>query len=153
MHSPARAPGASALLCLLSLSACHSAPPPADNLWVAKPVVELHRWSVQEQGQQVGWLVLLEIEDPKAPTRYYRVENANRQWLGHATLQGRFSRRVPFRDDEEDMGMWAMPQGLARLFNTDKPLALETVAEPAVPAAASAHKDGKEDGKQGGGNK
>ena len=37
-------------------------------------------------------------------------------------MEGRFSRRVPFRDDEEDLGLYPMARGVQRLMASDTPV-------------------------------
>lgn len=128
-------------LSLLPWLACAcSAPPPPPPELQARDVTEVQRYELRRDGQRVGWLSLLQIDDPQAPLRFYRVENLRGQWLGHATLEHRFSRRVPFRDDEEDLGLYPMAQGVARLLDLDRPPEIV----PWQPAAeASAPKEPK----------
>jgi hypothetical protein len=109
-----------ARLALLGAAACvssHTHERPPD--YVPRQVVEIERYDVLQAGSVLGALLLLEIEDPSGPLRFWRVENRNGAWVGHATEVGRFSRRVPFRDDEQDLGIWPMRQGVARLLEVD----------------------------------
>lgn len=116
---------------LAVLTACSAPPPPPQPEYAPRPVVELERWRVRSGGHEVGVLHRYEIQDPSGPLRFWRIENARGQWLGHASDLGRFSRRVPFRDDEEDLGIWPMRAGVARLFDASavdlEPIALDAV--------------------------
>ncbi len=134
---PSRAPllALVALAPLLGLAACQTRTLPAPAP-IERPVTEVERWAVHrpaaEGGEQLGWLVLVQFEDPAGPILYYRVENLRRQWVGHATLAGRWSRRVPFAATEEDLGLRPMAQGLQALFASAGP---PTIA--GAPAAAA----------------
>lgn len=108
------------------VAACGSAPRATPNL--ARPVVELARWQVVSDGAVIGEVVQLEIRDPAGPLPYYRVLDLHGRWLGHATMSGRFSRRVPFRDDEEDLGVWSLARGTGMLFEAAAPVTLKPVA-------------------------
>lgn len=92
----------------------------------------LERWLVESEGDVIGQVVHLEIRDPGGPIRFYRVEDAQGRWIGHATDQGRFSRRVPFADDEQDLGVLGMAQGVALLFDAAAPVRLQAVPLDAV---------------------
>lgn len=125
---------------MLLLAACAAAPQTTSD-YVPRAVSEVQRWELLEDGQCVGWLLLMQIDDPEAgPLRFYRIENQRGQWLGHATLQGRFSRRVPFRDDEEDLGLFGMAQGTGRLLDTKTPPTIANWQQPQTLEAA-AHKE------------
>ena len=87
--------------------------------YVPRPVVELQRFELRQGDQPLGTAVLLEIRDPAAPVRFWRFQNRNGAVLGHASEQGRFSRRVPFVDSEVDLGIWPMGQGAAQLLELD----------------------------------
>ena len=67
----------------------------------------LARWQVVSEGAVLGWVTEYEIRDPKSPMKFFRVTDQKGRWLGHATANGRFSRRVPFQDDEQDLGVRA----------------------------------------------
>lgn len=115
------------VLTVLLLVACESpqaSPPP----YAPREVVTLARWRVASAGTALGEVVELEIRDPKQPIRYFRVLDAAGRWLGHATANGRFSRRVPFREDEEDLGVWSMAKGVGLLFEAEAPVTLEPIA-------------------------
>jgi hypothetical protein len=94
-------------------------------------VVEVGRWQVLAAGQPVGYLLHLEIRDPAGAVPFYRIVDLQGRWIGHATEQGRFSRRVPFQDGEEDLGVWSMAQGVARLVEASAPVDLKPVAADA----------------------
>jgi hypothetical protein len=135
MHG-GRADRVAATLSLLAIAAaCVSTrtyePRPA---YQPRRVVELERHQVLHAGAVIGSVVLYEIEDPTGPLRFWRIENRNGAWVGHASALGRFSRRVPFRDDEQDLGIWPMRQGVAQLLEVDR---VDLRPAPvAVPAAA-----------------
>lgn len=112
----------------------HPVASPVD--YVPRRVVEVERFAVHDGGELLGTLVHLEIQDPQGPLRFWRVENRSGAWLGHASEALRWSRRVPFRDDEEDLGVWPMARGVAQLVGRPD-AALELRALPvAAPAAA-----------------
>lgn len=114
-------------------AACSAAPATTPNL--ARPVVERARWQVLGDGVVLGQVVQLEILDPSGPLAFYRILDAQGRWIGHASAVGRFSRRVPFRDDEEDLGVWPMARGVARLFEASSGVTLQ-----AVPVDAAARR-------------
>lgn len=117
------------------LGACQSTVrevPPAPL--VARPVIEIERFEIQKGGAVLGTLRHFEIRDPQQPLRFYRVENRRGAWLGHATEQGRFSRRVPFADREHDLGVHSLPRGIAELFEVEGVVELRALPV-AVPAA------------------
>ncbi len=120
-----------ACLFVLALPGCRSAEPEAPP-YAPRPVVELARWHVTEDGEQIGLVRHLEIQDPRGPLPFYRIEDLHGRWLGHATPDGRFSRRVPFADDEEDLGVWSMAGGVKRLFEASGTVALQPAAVDAV---------------------
>lgn len=95
------------------LAACAGEPRPLEH--AARPVVEVERWEVWDGDRQVGVLRRLEIRDPGGALTFFRVEDAHGRWLGHATAAGRFSRRVPFQTEEQDLGVWSLPRGVAEL--------------------------------------
>lgn len=114
--------------CVAVLSACKSDPPAPMPPLAPRPVAELARWEVWSDGQLVGQVRKLEVRDPQQPVAFYRIEDLHGRWLGHASNEKRFSRRVPFRDDEEDLGVWAMERGVAELFDAKAPVELKAVA-------------------------
>ncbi len=111
----------------LAWAACNSAPP-TPSPYAARAVVELERWQVWNGSAAIGYVLHLEIRDPEGPLPYYRIEDLQGRWLGHASSLGRFSRRVPFQDQEEDLGVWPMAQGVAQLFAASAPVSLKPVA-------------------------
>lgn len=104
---------------------------PALSPYSARPVIELARWQVFDGAVLVGTLVHLQIQEPGGPIPYYRIEDASGHWIGHATEQGRFSRRVPFQDAEQDLGLWSMSQGVAKLVEAKAPVELRRVVADA----------------------
>lgn len=116
-----------ALAAAFLLVACGAAPP-VQPAYAARPVVELARWQVMDGERPVAVVRQLEIRDPEQPVRFYRVEDLAGRWLGHATDGGRFSRRVPFQDQEQDLGVWSLPRGTALLLEAAGPLQWKPVA-------------------------
>jgi hypothetical protein len=108
-------------------AACQSTTERAPD-YAPREVVELDRFEIFEGGVSRGFVVHLEIRDPQGPIPYYRIEDLRGRWIGHATVQGRFSRRVPFDDREEDLGVWSMQQGVARLLDASAPVELRRIA-------------------------
>ena len=45
--------------------------------------------------------------------QFFRITDTSGRWVGHASANGRFSRRVPFEKDEQDLGVLAMKRGVA----------------------------------------
>lgn len=100
----------------------HEVKKPLD--YVPRAVVEVGRYEVRSGAAVVGVVLELEIRDPNGPLRFWRIETRDGAWAGHATEQGRFSRRVPFREDEEDLGVWPMAQGVAKVLDVSGPVQL-----------------------------
>lgn len=118
---------ASSLPWIVALAACGGvAPAPLPH--AARRVVELARWQVFDGERELGIVRQLEIRDPAGPLVYFRIESMEGQWLGHATPNGRFSRRVPFQDEEQDLGVWSMARGVAELFDASSPVRLQPIA-------------------------
>ncbi len=119
-----------AFLSFALLAACGT--PPAALPHAARPVVELERWRVFDGDRHAGQVKKLQIQDPQGPVVFFRIEDASGHWLGHATAEGRFSRRVPFQAEEQDLGVWAIPRGVAELLATKSvrlvPVAIEADA-------------------------
>lgn len=115
------------MLAAAALVACRSPEPPAPPLQ-PRPVVEIARWQALDAGRPVGTLVELEIRDPAGPIRFYQVTDAAGRVVGSATAEGRFGRRVPFREQEEDLGVWSLARGVAELFELTRPVELAPVA-------------------------
>lgn len=93
----------------------------------AREVVILERWQVETEGVVLGSVTKYEIRDSKGPLQFFRVTDQNGRWLGHATANGRFSRRVPFQEEELDLGLLAMERGVAQLFEATAPVQLKPV--------------------------
>jgi len=108
-------------------AAC-SAPPPAPPPLQVLRVVELGRWQAFDGESPLGHLIQLEIRDPSGPVRFYQIEDAAGRIVGTATAAGRFSRRVPFQEEEQDLGVWALPRGVALLFDLGRTVDLRLVA-------------------------
>jgi hypothetical protein len=121
---------------LLGLLAACAAPAPLPD-HAPRPVHELAVWELTEEGQPVGRLLLLEIEDPAGPQRWYRVENRGRQWVGWVSPAGRFWRRVPFAEQEQFVGVYPMAEGLRLLLELERPVAIHAV--PSGGAREAAH--------------
>jgi hypothetical protein len=121
---------------LLSLAvgsaACHVEPQPLPP-YAARPVVELSRSEILNDNIRIGTLVQLAIEDPQGAICYFRVEDLRGAWVGHITTLGRFSKRMPFLDDEQDLGLWPMQKGIAKLFEIEGAVDLKELPV-AVPA-------------------
>ena len=115
------------LAAVLLLVGCESQPPPQPD-GAAREVVELGRWQVFDGGTLLGLLVHLEIRDPGGPIPFYKIEDAQGRLVGHASEQGRFSRRVPFQEDEQDLGVWSLARGTAKLFEAKADVELRPVA-------------------------
>lgn len=118
------------LVCAAALAGCAS--PPVDPVPPHAPreVVELAVWQVRSGEQALGTLRQLEIRDPSGPLRFYRLEDRDGRWLGHASPEGRFSRRVPFAEQEQDLGVWPLARGVALLLGVDQVVLAQ---EPAAP--------------------
>lgn len=117
-----------ALLLAALLAACSSPEPVEPPPYSARPVVELARWQVLRGDTPIGVVRQLEIRDPAGPLAYYRIEDLDGHWLGHATGGLRFSRRVPFQDEEQDLGVWSLPRGAAELLDAKASVELKPVA-------------------------
>ena len=115
---------ACALSMLLTDCAAAPTPPPA---YAPRAVVELARWQVFDGERLLGQVRQLEIRDPQGPLAFYRIEDVHGRWLGHATQNGRFSRRVPFQEQEEDLGVWSLARGVAELVDAKATVRLQPV--------------------------
>ena len=78
------AAAAAALLCSL-FAACSSAEPPPQPPQAPRLVVELQRWEVIDAGKAIGVIKQLEIRDLSGPLAYYRIEDLDGRWRGHAS--------------------------------------------------------------------
>lgn len=124
--SAVRRPTPLACCLLAGLTACHSSPPPDPA--APRDVVDLERFAVSKDGRRLGSVVHREIRDPRAPVRYYMVENATGQWLGYVDAQGRVFRFEPFHAQERFLGIYTMDTGLGLLYDVDAPVRI--TAEP-----------------------
>ena len=115
-----------ALLCGAACESTERKVPPQPL--VPRNVVELERYEVRSDGQVLGLVLKFEIQDPAQPVRFWRIENSNGAWVGHANEQLRFSKRVPFQDDEQDLGIWPLEQGIAQLFDRQGEVQLRQLA-------------------------
>ncbi|MCA8978361.1 MAG: hypothetical protein KDC98_26770 [Planctomycetes bacterium] len=111
---------------LLGFAACGVPSPPPPPLQ-PRAVLELARWQALDGGELLGQLVLLEIRDPAGPVRFYQIEDAAGRLVGSATEAGRFSRRVPFREEEEDLGVWRPERGVGELFGRHRSVELRNL--------------------------
>ena len=119
---------ANALAAWLCLLAACSSPPPPPAPHAPRPVVEIAKWEVHSDGRLVGYVRRFEIRDPSGPLPFYRIYDTDGHWVGHADAIGRFSKRVPFQDDEQDLGVWSMARGVAELLDAGAPVRLQPVA-------------------------
>lgn len=124
------------LLVLAALGGCRTKPGPGPL--DPRPVVELESWRAEIDGDAIGRVVLIEIQDREQPTRMYRVESRNGQWLGWVDLTGRVWQRVPFELEDVFRGLYPMEKGLALLYEVDAPVRL--VPEGTTAAEATARK-------------
>jgi hypothetical protein len=121
-------PRSLAVLLASLLAACGSAEPAEPPPYAPRPVIELARWQVLCSDTPIGVVRHLEIRDPTGPLAYYRIEDLDGRWLGHATDAFRFSRRVPFQEQEQDLGVWSLPRGTAELLDAKGSVELKPVA-------------------------
>ncbi len=111
----------------LMLTACTSAPV-ADTAYAALAVVEIAHWQAFDGDVLIGHVRQLEIQDPKGKVTLYRVEDLHGRWLGHASSIGRFTRRVPFQEKEQDLGVLSMERGATQLLEATALVKLKPVA-------------------------
>jgi hypothetical protein len=116
-----------AVVAVLFVSAC-AATPPDNPVYSTRPVVELARWQVLDGERPVAVVRQLEIHDPQQPVMFYRVEDLAGRWLGHCSANGRFSRRVPFQAEEQDLGVWSLARGVTLLLEASAPVHLKPLA-------------------------
>ncbi len=133
---------ATAAVLLAFLGGCsHTRQAPSPHDYVPRTVVELERLDLFFRGERIGELVRYEIQErpgraDSEAIRFWRVLSPAGAWIGHVSDQGRFSRRVPFRDEEQDLGIYPMAEGLAALIGVAGPVQL--TAKPAAVEAAAA---------------
>ena len=136
---PSAVVAAALAVALAALVACGGAPPPPPPL-APREVVEVARFQAFDGDALVAVVHQLEIRDPGGPVALYRIVDPRGRWLGHASANGRFSRRVPFQDEEEDLGVLAMARGVATLAGAAAPVRLQPVARDAAAAPAAARR-------------
>ena len=98
-------------------------------------VKELSSRQLFTQGELIGYLRELEIQQPSAPVRYFRIETVSRGWVGNIDGYGRFYKCEPFRDQPVPIGMYPMTEGLGRLFGIETPIRIVTLGKPGEAAA------------------
>lgn len=125
------------------LAACSA--PATDDPFAPRSVTENGRWTVQQDGETIGRVVLLEIDDPIEPILMYRAENDVGQWLGYVDAQGRVFQRVPFEDQERFRGIYPMEKGLALLYEVDGAVELIPIEASGAPAEAAVRFPPRED--------
>ncbi len=111
-------------LVLVVYSGCATAP--ETPLPGGYPVQQLDSAQLFSQGRLIGVLRQLEIQQPGAPVRFYRVETVAGGWVGNVDGYGRFYKCEPFRSEPRDIGLFAMREGLGRLFETEQPIRIVT---------------------------
>ncbi|MFM1872660.1 MAG: hypothetical protein RL398_2082 [Planctomycetota bacterium] len=122
--------GLLSLLGPLALLGCAGSPAAEPPPHAVREVVELAVWKITAGGAALGIVRHLEIRDPAGPLRFYRIEDRDGRWLGHATPEGRFARRVPFAEQEEDLGVWPLARGVGMLVGADAVVLEPIVAAP-----------------------
>lgn len=136
------------LLALLLAASCTSTTVERKDAIVPRKVSELRRWQVLQGAVLAGHVVELRVEEPMyvplggapaAPSAftYYRILDLRGQWVGHASDIGRFSRRVPFQEEEQDLGVWPMAQGVAQLLGLPGEPLPKLVLEPKPESTAA----------------
>lgn len=127
---------AAASLYLALLGSCVSThDTPKSHDLTPRQVAEVARYEVRAGGRTIGVVLLLEIRDPSGPLRFWRIETRDGSWAGHATEQGRFSRRMPFQDEDVDLGIWPMAQGVAKVLDVSGSVQLVEAVAPEPTAA------------------
>ena len=86
-------PAAPAVALAAALAACGGSPPPSPPPLAPREVVQLACFQAFDGDTLVAVVRQLEIRDPAGPIGLYRIEDPRGLWLGHATANGRFSRR------------------------------------------------------------
>ena len=107
-----------AALTALACVGCAGKAPVRPAYW-PRDVVEVGRFHVTHGAVPLGELVSFEVRDLGDVVLFHRVLDTHGRWVGHADATGRFSRRVPFQDAEEDLGVWSLPRGCALLFGVE----------------------------------
>ncbi|MHC5064147.1 MAG: hypothetical protein ACYTG5_09250 [Planctomycetota bacterium] len=112
------------LVISLLFVACQQ-PEPVPDPYQPRAVELLAQYQVRAQGAVIGRVLEVEIKDPVWPETRYRVENLDRQWLGFIDAKGGVYKRVPFELEEKFLGIYPMEEGLALLFETEEPPAID----------------------------
>jgi len=107
---------------LISILGCGCVTQPVTLQTSGYVVKELGSRQLFTRGQLIGYLRELEIQQPSAPVRYFRIETSSRGWVGNIDGYGRFYKCEPFRDQPSDIGMYPMSEGLGRLFGIETPI-------------------------------
>ncbi len=124
------------MLALLAIAAgCRARPEPGPL--EPRPVHTLETWVAESNGERLGVVSLMEIVDPAGKVRFYRAQNGSGQWLGYVDKWGRVFRSEPFVEHEVFVGTYPMEEGLALLYEQDRPVQLVPLAE--VEAREAAH--------------
>jgi hypothetical protein len=112
----------------LLLAACAAPPSSTPPAFAPRDVVQVARWDVWSGNERIGRVEQFEIRDPTGPIGFYRVEDPEGRWVGHATASGRFSRRVPFEEEEQDLGIWSLERGVRELLEASGSVELRAIA-------------------------
>ena len=87
--------------------------------------------------------MLLEIRAGEKPLTYFRAETTSGQWVGYVGRKGRFFKNEPFRpvaDGPRDLGLHAMNDGLALLYEVEGPITVVPMEGRGQLTEAAAHK-------------
>ncbi len=106
---------------VLPQAACESPWHGEEMRFAARPVQEVSNWRVGSGDRLAGWLRLLEMKGPDGDASFFRVDNAQGQWLGFIDRQGRVYQRMPFSMEEVFRGIYTMKEALSLLFEEPGP--------------------------------
>ncbi len=109
-----------ALLIALLLLGCQQ-PSEIQDPYQPRPVETVAQYPVRAEGAVIGRVLEVQIMDSTWPETRFRVENLDRQWLGFIDAKGGVYKRVPFKLEEEFLGIYPMEEGLALLFEMKNP--------------------------------
>ena len=112
---------------LLAAFGCQQ-PQPVDQ-FAPRKAPHKEEWVVEQDGERLGRVVLLEIQNPTGPVLRYEVLNRSEQRLGHIDAAGRVYRREPFAEDAVYLGMYPMDEAMGLLFERERPIQMLTLAE------------------------
>jgi hypothetical protein len=115
------------LVAMVIVGACRSDPEPGPL--DPRPVHTKQTWVAMVNGEVIGQVVLLEIEDPAGRVRFHRALNRSGQWLGYIDAQQRVFRREPFAEREVFVGVYPMDEGLALLYERAEPVQIVPLDE------------------------